>query len=161
MSNVSIPGEGAPLTGAKVLLMLVAFFFVVGGVNGVMIYDAISTFRGEVVDHPFEAGLAYDTDIAAADAQSQRRWKVDVTLAGSVSATFRDAQSQPVSGLAVTGAFAAPADKGRDRKFELKETSPGVYAVSLPPPAGVWDITLEARRDGQTLFQSKNRLTVR
>lgn len=161
MSNVSIAQPGAPLTGAKVLAILVGFFCVVGGVNAVMIYDAISTFRGEVVDHPFEAGLAYDTDIAAADAQSQRRWKVDVTLAGAVSAAFRDAQGQPVPGLVVTGAFAAPADKSRDRKFALQETAPGVYAGASPPPSGVWDLTLEAVRDGKTLFQSRNRVTMR
>ena len=161
MSDVSIPNQGAPLTGAKVLLILFAFFGVVGGVNALMIYDAISTFRGEVVDHPFEKGLAYDADFAAADAQTQRRWTVDVTLTGALSATFRDAQGQPVTGLAVSGAFAAPADMSRDRKFALKETAPGVYAGASPPAGGVWDLSLQAKSDGKTLFQSKNRIAVK
>lgn len=161
MSDISSPSPHAPLTGGKVLLILFAFFGVIGGVNAVMVYDAISTFRGEVVDHPFEAGLAYDTDIAAAQAQTQRGWTIDVTLAGALSARFHDAQGQPVAGLAVTGAFAAPADKSRDRKFALQETAPGVYAGATPPPSGVWDLTLQATRDGKTLFQSKNRVALR
>ena len=158
MSDISLPRLGRPLTGPRVLLILLAFFGVITGVNAVMIYDAISTFRGEVVDNPFEAGLRYDTDVAAADAQVQRRWKVEVSLAGGLSVTFRDAQGRPVEGLAVAGAFDAPADMSRDRKFNLSETRPGVYAGVTPPGAGVWDLRLTATRDGRTLFQSKNRI---
>ena len=162
MSSVSIRTQSAPLTGAKVLLILFTFFGVIGSVNALMVYDAISTFRGEVVENPFEAGLAYDSDIAAALAQSQRRWRVDVSLAGgSLSVTFHDARGQPVSGLIVTGAFAAPADTSRDRKFALEEAGDGAYIGAAPPASGVWDLTVIAKSDGRTLFKSKNRVDLR
>ena len=162
MSDISLPRKDTPLTGARVLLILVAFFGVIGAVNAVMVFDAISTFRGEVVDHPFEAGLAYDADIAAAKAQAERRWKVDVALGvGSLGVTFHDSKGQPISGLTVTGRFAAPADMSRDAKFTLEETGYGVYAGATPPPAGVWDLTIVARRDGEIVFQSKNRVDLR
>lgn len=162
MSDVSIPDRGASLTGGRVLLILCAFFGVIGAVNALMVYDAISTFRGEVVANPFEVGLAYDLDIAAAEAQSRRGWKVDVSLAGgALSLTFHDAKSQPIRGLQVTGAFAAPPDMSRDRKFTLKETDNGTYGGAEPPASGVWDLSILARRDGETLFKSKNRVDLR
>jgi len=161
MANATMAPAGGSLSGGKVLLILIAFFGLDFGVNGLMAYDAVSTFRGEVVDHPYEAGLAYNNQIAAADAQSERHWKVEVTLAGGVRATFRDAQGRPVEGLTVTGVFAAPADMNRDRPFALREAGGGAYVGGVSAPAGVWDLKLKAKRDGATLFQSKNRVTLR
>ena len=62
-----VPGKtgadkGKPLTGWKVLAMLLAFFGVVGAVNAVMVYSALSTFSGEVEAHPYEHGLAYNRE---------------------------------------------------------------------------------------------------
>lgn len=153
--------RGAPLTGRKFLAILAGCFGLVFAVDGLMAYDAISTFRGEVRENPYEAGLAYNAEIAAAEAQTQRRWRVDVTLAGAVRASFRDAEGRPLAGLGVTGLFAAPADIKRDRAFAMKETGPGVYVADLAPPAGVWDLRLSARRGGEVLFQSSNRVALR
>ena len=162
MRNATTVSTPNPLTGGKVLLILVGFFGVTIAVDGLMSYDALSTFRGEVVDHPYEAGLAYNNQIAAADAQSERRWKVDVTLAGGgVRAVFRDAQGQPLDGLAVSGVFAAPADIKRDRPFSMQGTGGGAYVGGQSPPSGVWDLRLKATRGGRTMFQSKNRVTLR
>lgn len=152
---------GAPLTGGKVLAMLLAFFAVVFAVNGLLAFDAISTFRGEVVAQPYEAGLKFNSDIAAAAAQNQRNWKVDVSLSDGVSASFRDAEGRAVEGLAVTGAFAARIDSKLDHTFALNEIGPGLYTLAAPAPAGLWEFQLEAKRGAQTMFQSRNRVTLR
>jgi nitrogen fixation protein FixH len=160
MANATIPPAAAAFTGGKVLLILAAFFGVIFAVNFLLAYDAISTFRGEVVDNPYEVGLHYDSDIAAAAAQAERHWQVEVTLADGVRATFHDSEGQPIGGLTVSGLFAAPADMRRDRPFALREAGPGVY-LGDAPPAGVWDLRLKAAREGQTLFQSNNRIGLR
>src|SRR3569833_4147 len=133
--------------------MLLTFFAVVFGVNGVMMFVAISTFRGQISDHPYEAGLKFNAELAAAAAQNDRGWKVEMSMTDGVRASFRDAQGRPLEGLAVAGVFAAPADVKRDRVFALTETSPGVYAGPTAP-AGVWECQLTAKRGGETLFQS-------
>lgn len=162
MSNATTVSTRSPLTGGKVLFILLGFFGVTFAVDGLMTYDALSTFRGEVADNPYEAGLAYNDQIAAADAQSERHWKVDVTLAGGgVRAMFHDAQGHAIDGLVVSGVFAAPADMMRDRPFAMRETGGGAYVGGQSPPSGVWDLKLKATRDGETLFQSKNRVTLR
>ena len=159
MAKATVLQAGAPLTGLKFLLILAGGFGVVFAVNALMAYDAISTFRGEVVDNPYEVGLEYNSQIAAAKAQSERHWKVDVALSREESrATFRDAAGAPIDGLKVKGVFAAPADMKRDRAFALREIGPGVYVGEAAPPAGVWDFELTAMRGEATLFKSKNRV---
>ena len=69
-----------PLTGSKVLFMLVAFFGVVIGVNVVMTKLAIQTLPGTEVDSAYSASLAYEGEIAAAHDQNARNWKVDAHI---------------------------------------------------------------------------------
>jgi len=57
MANSTLAREPARADGPKVLLTLIGFFGVIFAVNGLMAYDAVSTFRGEVVDNPYEAAL--------------------------------------------------------------------------------------------------------
>jgi len=165
MANSTLAREPAPLTGPKVLLTLIGFFGVIFAVNGLMAYDAVSTFRGEVVDNPYEAGLAYNNEIAAAGAQEARDWRVDVSFthdgpARIARVSVADAAGRPLEGLGVAGLFAAPADMQRDTPFALKETTPGIYVGQASPSNGVWDFELAAQRGAKTLFRSKNRVNL-
>jgi len=49
-----------PITGRKVLFMMVAFFGVVIGVNLIMMRLAIQTLPGTEVDSAYSASLAYE-----------------------------------------------------------------------------------------------------
>ena len=69
-----------PLTGRKVLFMLVAFFGVVIAVNVMMAKLAIQTLPGTEVDSAYSASLAYENEIAAAHDQNARNWKVDAHI---------------------------------------------------------------------------------
>lgn len=156
---------GKPLNGWKVLAMIVGFFLFVSAVNGVMIYKAVKTFSGEVVPHPYERGVAYNRDIAAAREQAARDWKVDVRLARvggetEIRVNARDAEGAEVSGVEMTAVLAAPADLSRDVRVKLEETAPGSYAGKVALPAGQRDLVLSALRGGREVFRSKNRVDV-
>ena len=69
-----------PLTGRRVLLMMIRFFGVVFAVNGVMMKLAIQTLPGTEVDSAYSASLAYENEIAAAHDQNERNWKVDAHI---------------------------------------------------------------------------------
>src|ERR1700686_571183 len=109
MSKDSISPK--PLTGRKVLFMLVGFFGVVFGVNFLMMKLAIDTLPGTEVDSAYGASLAYEKEIAAAHDQSVRDWKVDAHIARGVDggATLQveahDASGKPMSGLKFQGRF--------------------------------------------------------
>ena len=154
-----------PLTGRKVLFVLLAFFGVVIGVNMIMMRLAIQTLPGTDVDSAYSASLAYENEIAAARDQNTRNWKVDAHIQRSAdgSATLqveaRDNSGEPMSGVKFQGRFERPTDRRADQSVALAETGIGIYRGSAPQIApGQWDLVLEGDAAGRRMFLSKNRV---
>ncbi|MFT4275967.1 MAG: FixH family protein [Rhodopseudomonas sp.] len=154
-----------PLTGKVVLAILVAFFGIVFGVNGLMMTLAIKTLPGTEVDSAYAASLAYEREIAAARDQDQRGWKVDAKVerkpdgAAVLRVEARDKAGLPIEGLNFFGRLERPSDKQFDREVTLAEISTGVYrggADGVLP--GRWDLVLEGDKGGVRLFLSRNKL---
>lgn len=154
-----------PLTGRKVLVMLVAFFGVVVGVNMVMMKLAIQTLPGTEVDSAYSASLAYESEIAAAHDQNARSWKVDAHIGrdsrggATLQVEARDKNGTPMSGLKFKGRFERPTDRRADKPVALAETGIGIYrgnAAGITP--GQWDLVLEGEAAGQRMFLSRNRV---
>jgi nitrogen fixation protein FixH len=159
------PRAPRPLTGRKVLFILLAFFGVVFGVNLTMMRLAIQTLPGTEVDSAYSASLAYEKEIAAARDQNARNWKVDahVERGGQGGATLQveahDSDGQPMSGLKFEGRFERPTDRRADLPVVLAEVGNGIYRGSAPTIApGQWDLVLEGVAAGQRMFLSKNRV---
>lgn len=168
VSSDSSADEGRPFTGWMALAILAGFFGAIFCANASLVYYAISTFSGEQEASPYERGLAYDKDIAAARAQDARGWRVSVNAVrpqsgapALIDITMRDADDQPIQGLAVTAALEFPADKKLDQRTTVNEAEPGDYRADASLPPGQWDLVIEARRDGERLFRSRNRIVLR
>ena len=154
-----------PLTGRKVLFMLIAFFGVAIGVNMIMMRLAIQTLPGTEVDSAYSASLAYEKEISAARDQNARNWKVDahVERSGQGGATLqvevRDHDGRPMSGLKFQGHFERPADKRSDQAVTLAETGIGIYrgSATLIAP-GQWDLIVQGDAAGRRVFLSRNRV---
>src|SRR6202140_5282894 len=131
MSKDSISPK--PLTGRKVLFMLVAFFGVVFGVNFLMMKLAIDTLPGTEVDSAYSASLGYEKEIAAAHDQNARNWKVDAHIqrepdgGATLQVEARDNSGLPMSGLNFQGRFERPADRRADQAVALAEVASGIY----------------------------------
>ncbi len=154
-----------PLTGGKVLFMLVAFFGVVIGVNLVMMKLAIQTLPGTEVDSAYSASLTYEKEIGAARDQDARNWKVDAHIqrgtdgGATLLVEARDNNGKPMSGLKFQGRFERPTDRRADLPVTLAEVGIGIYRGSAPLIApGQWDLVLEGDAAGQRMFLSKNRV---
>ena len=163
----SVPFSPKPLTGRKVLLMMVAFFGVVIGVNMIMMRLAIQTLPGTEVDSAYSASLAYEKEIAAANEQNMRHWQVDahVQRGADGGATLlveaRDNDGRPMSGLKFQGRFERPADKRADQAVALAETGIGIYRGTASPIAsGQWDLVLQGDAAGRRVFLSRNRVVL-
>ena len=160
------PVSPKPLTGRKVLFMLVAFFGVVFGVNFLMAKLAIDTLPGTEVDSAYSASLAYEKEIAAARDQNARNWKVDAHVqrgagwrrhaAGRGARQQRQADVRPeVSGPLRTAYRPARRSAGR----RLRRSAAASIAAARPLIApGQWDLVLEGDAAGQRMFLSKNRV---
>ena len=154
-----------PLTGRKVLFMLLAFFGVVIGVNLIMMRLAIQTLPGTEVDSAYSASLAYESQIAAAQDQNARNWKVDAHIGrdtgggATLQVEARDKSGAPMSGLKFQGRFERPADRRADQRIALAEVGIGIYrgnAATVAP--GQWDLVLEGEIAGRRMFLSRNRV---
>jgi nitrogen fixation protein FixH len=155
------------LTGRLVLIMLLAFFGIVFGVNFTLMDLAISTLPGTEVDSAYTASLGYEREIAAAHDQTARNWQVDAHIErdGGGGATLqveaRDASGQPMTGLKFQGTLERPTDKRGDLAVALAEVGIGIYRGSAAAVApGQWDLVLEGNSAGQRMFMSKNRVVL-
>ena len=159
------PVSPKPLTGRMVLIMLVVFFGVVFGVNGLLTMFAIQTLPGTEVDSAYSASLAYEKEITAARDQDARAWKVNAHVqraadgGATVQVEARDNKGVPMSGLTFQGRFERPTDRRADQSVGLTEVGGGVYRGNAPLIApGQWDLVLEGDAAGQRMFLSKNRV---
>ena len=156
-----------PITGRFVLIAVVSFFAVVISVNVVMMRLAIATLPGTEVDSAYSAGLAYQKEIQAAQQQIDRNWKVDAHVERQQDGTARlnlgakAPDGKPLAGLAVFGRLERPIDRRADQTFNVNETGGGSYiGIAHGVGPGQWDLVIEADRDGQRLFLSRNRVVL-
>jgi nitrogen fixation protein FixH len=157
---------GPRLTGWLVLVYLLTFFGVVTGVNGVMIYEALSTMRGVDTESAYQAGRMFEQDIAMLKAQDARHWQVDVKLTPAPNGTrvelvARDEAGHVLTGMAALASFERPTDRGLDRGIALTEDSPGQFYGKTELIPGQWDLVIEISRQGQQLFRSRNRVVLK
>jgi len=155
------------LTGRKVLAIVLTFFGIIIAVNATMTVLAVETLSGTEVPSAYNASLAYQNEIAAAQRQDDRHWQVSAAAkrdaAGNVSVNIvaRDAQGAPLKGLQMDVSLQRPVDKRFDRDAALVEQAPGTYAVRLTDiAAGQWDLVIEADRDGAAMFRSRSRIVL-
>jgi nitrogen fixation protein FixH len=75
-----------------------------------------------------------------------------------------DAKAQdgaPLAGLSVFGRLERPTDRRVDQVFVMAESGGGSYrGAAQGVAAGLWELVIEADRDGQRLFLSRNRVVL-
>ncbi|QRM27317.1 FixH family protein [Microvirga sp. VF16] len=153
-----------PITGRTVLLYFVSFFGVIFAMNFYMVRVAISSFSGVETESAYKAGLSFKNDVAAAHAQDARHWSVDAALqrgdAAGLIITARDSQGQVLVGLIPEIRLAHPTDKRRDMPLEFVELTPGRFKSLTPMPEGQWDLVINLKRETETVFRSKSRISL-
>jgi nitrogen fixation protein FixH len=157
---------GPRVTGWLVLVYLLTFFGVVTGVNGVMIYEALSTMRGVDTESAYQAGRMFEQDVAMLKAQDTRHWQVDAKLTpvpegARLDLLARDEAGHVLTGMAASASFERPTDRGLDRRIALTEDSSGQFNGKTELIRGQWDLVIEISRQGERLFRSKNRVVIK
>jgi nitrogen fixation protein FixH len=159
--------EEGTVKGHHVLFGILSFFAVVFAVNGYFLFAALSTHSGVVANEPYRKGLDYNARIAADERQTELGWhdEVSVTGDGKVSVTVSDRQTQPLSGLVISGTIGRPSTVHFDRRFRLAEQERGRHAAevgALEP--GNWVIAIEARsgaEDAEPAYRVRRRLLLK
>jgi nitrogen fixation protein FixH len=122
-------------------------------VNGVMIYFAVTTNPGLVVENYYDRGQYYEHHLASKLAQDPG-WNMRVELPQEIKAGessvlrfyLTDREGRPVASDAVTFYAYRPSDVSRDFSLPMESEGPGRYAVRVSfPLMGVWDTVFAAR----------------
>ncbi|TVQ55254.1 MAG: hypothetical protein EA355_10250 [Rhodobacteraceae bacterium] len=143
------PG-GAPFTGRKMLIVMLAFFGVVIAVNVVMATLAIRSFRGVIVDSGYVASQDFNRDMALLAAQAERGWRVEPSVAGgSPLLAFRDAEDRPIDRLDITAVALWRTDEHADVALTMVEAAPGLYAAEEALRPGQWRLSVRAEGVGE------------
>jgi nitrogen fixation protein FixH len=158
--------NGRRWTGRTVLFSLLGFFGVVFAVNGLMIYEALSTLSGLDTDSAYQAGLQYEHEVAQAEKQDALHWQVDAKLTAATAGerldlSARDASGQPLGGIQAMATFERPTDRRLDRNVVLVADGTGRFRGSAAVEAGQWDLVIVLSRHGEQMFRSKNRIILK
>lgn len=153
-----------PITGRTVLLYFISFFGIIFAMNFYMVRVAVSTFSGVETESAYKAGLLFKNDIAASQAQDKRHWSIEATVrrddGAELTIMARDADGLPLTGLIPEIRLAHPTDKRRDVILEVVETAAGQFRSVTPMPEGQWDLIIGLKRQADTVFRSKTRISV-
>lgn len=149
MSDVAMKAaetkKGGGLTGLHVLFIMLGFFGIIFAVNGVFLYNAITSFPGEDTKKSYLQGLSYNDTLATRSAQADLGWTAAAGLDGdalSFSLTGRDGHA--LSGRRVMAHARRAVKKGEDTTLILDAVGAGRYEASFADfEPGRWDIRFE------------------
>lgn len=141
-----------PLTGRGMLVVFVALFGIIIGVNIVMAVTAVRSFPGVEVANSYVASQAFDRDRAA---QRALGWQVaPIYASGRLSLKISDGQGLPAPVQALSVTVSRPTQKRDDVTPEMRYTG-GLWVADMALDPGAWVIHLEATAPDGTLFRQR------
>ncbi len=149
------PIEGE-FTGRHMLIIMIAFFGVIIGVNLLMATVANRSWTGLVVKNSYVASQNFNRKLEAARRVAALGWVVDFELdAGHAALRLAD-RSGPITGMDVTLKLWRPTNENEDVTVTLGEAAAGEYRAEIALGSGVWSADLTATaEDGEALHRHR------
>ena len=151
------------LKGRHVLYWMLAFFGVIFAVNGVFLYQAITSFPGEDVKKSYVQGLQYNQTLAARAAQTELGWRAEAGLDGNII-IFRlaDHAGTPISGRPIIAELRRTTSQAEDKVLTFTPREAGEYAAAHDLEPGLWQLRIKVLDHAAqtTVFTAEKRLRV-
>lgn len=145
--NAKNGNKGRPLTGKKVLVWFLGFFFVILGANLTMSWFAVTTFSGIETEDAYAKGRDFNDEIARVEEQRNLGWTITVASRSLskdetfLSLTITDKHGVPLEALDVTGLLVRRVQKGVDQALTFAPTGKGTWvAAAKLPLSGQWQL---------------------
>ncbi|GAB5389452.1 MAG: FixH family protein [Alphaproteobacteria bacterium] len=166
MSDMTAHDNGFRLTGPRVFLMLCGFFGLMLIANGMLVYQAATTWTGLEAPKSTVHGMKWNDELARAEAQAARGWQVSAELFAfdetpHVSARFMDRDGLPAAVSSLDIRLKRPVDADFDQSLSGVALGGGAWRADLTAPlaTGQWDLEMVAKgADGSILHQSIDRV---
>jgi nitrogen fixation protein FixH len=126
-------------------------------VNGVLAYDALSTFPGLAVRDDFDASNRYDEVLDKAQRQAALGWSVQTRAeAGRAVVVLIARDGTAIDAAQVTATAQRPLGPPRTTALRLVAEGDGIYRADAPLDAlGQWDLALHVVVGGDTLSATR------
>lgn len=158
-ANLAEPPAGFVIKGWHVAVMVVGFFAVVIGVDGLFLTLAYRTHPGQVAAKPYETGLLYNAEIKRFRDQQALGWRAAAEARpGELVVWMRDRDGRPVTGLKPSALLQRPATEQGRMRLPLAETAPGQYEARRAGLEGAWDVRIESGDGEGRGFTAERRL---
>jgi len=149
--------SGKPITGRKVLVMMVVGFGIIIAANLTMMFAATGTFPGLVVENSYVASQEWNRKTHA---QRELGWSAASDYAdGILTVRMTGRDGAPVAGLRVTATVGRPASTRDDVTLELA-AGQGAYAAPATLGPGRWRIAIQAAGESGAPFEAEAEFTV-
>lgn len=147
-------------TGRHMLVVILAFFATVVGVNLTMAVLATQSWTGLVVTNSYVASQNYNELLAAARRQDALGWTGSLDYDdGHLAFTLTDDAGRPVRVLDASARISRPTHERDDRTITLAAAANG-YEAEATLAAGIWNVDVIARRDDAPAYRARFRLAV-
>lgn len=157
---------GFRVTGRMVFITVTLFFVVVVGVNVMMAYLAVATFGGVQTESAYKLGLKYNEEIAAAQAQQNRGWRVssDISVKDGerrlIVINAQDRNGVPIKGLAAQARLVSPTHPV-NVEINFSASEDGIFRSEFTAPKGQWDFEFELFDGAERKYRTSNRVMLR
>lgn len=130
-------------TGKHMLIIMLAFFGVIIGVNVTMAVFAGKSWSGLVVKNSYVASQHFNEKLATARQQAALGWQPQLALAdGKLSYRITDSAGQPVRLERVTVKFERPVSTANDIEFELAPAGNCSLEAGATLADGIWVVEI-------------------
>jgi nitrogen fixation protein FixH len=147
-----------PLTGRKVLIILLSAFGVMIGANMALVYSALSTFPGLDVKNTYVASQQFDR---LRNAQEALGWSTDISYAsGMLRVEIFDSAGQVVRPESLRLRLVRATYADDDRELEPLSTATG-YSVNADLPPGNWRVWIDAQSQSGVAYSIRVPLIIR
>lgn len=128
-------------TGWHATTILVAMFGVIISVNFIMARFAVRTFSGTVVDNSYVASQHFNRWLAAAEAQRELGWTLDVGVDDARRvAVGTHSPEGPLAAATLTAVASHPIGRAVEREVRFVPVGGGRFRSIDPLPDGRWKL---------------------
>jgi nitrogen fixation protein FixH len=160
MSDADQQPGGRELTGRKVLMIFIAGFGIIIGVNLYMAFNAVSTFPGLEVSSSYADSQDFNL---RRDAQEALGWNASVEVdaeSGVLTLHLVDDSGQPVAPAEFEALLTRPTNRQEDQLLELTRNA-GAFTAPVEVSEGRWRLRLTGTARDGTDYRHNITFTVR
>ena len=147
MTQLAVPKR---FTGWHMLAIMVAFFAVVFFVNGVLVFSAMHSWTGLVVENSYVASQTFDADTerlatARKDLKHQLHYQD-----GQLKLELKTVDGLAANATDIKVDIGRPADNSQDQSLSLINDGEGHFFATAKLASGVWTGNIKGRLNGST-----------